>query len=502
MPEECWFMGLWLVLILSGLFGYWAVGRHVDRSNQQAFWLLWLILMTPPLFTVGSVIATKRTPALGWIILVWLVSAVLYGRLIRPRPIASEQKTEATAIDDPNALSPAPVATTEPPRPINEAEEDLLRQCFPWSTYFLEKIEYRAQAVVCRGKLRLDADQAYQTIKSNIAEHFGDRFFVIFQSGLNDQPFFALVPNTLGTIAQRRPVLLNYLLAVGSLVLAIITTCQMGAKLSGTTMAELRAHGELALQGWPYALTILSILGAKDISRYLLARWHRIITGLLYFIPLPFFPGTCGTFLQLQAPIPHRRALFDLGFASAALSLSIAIPTFWWGLQHSTVLSLSDKSGILDFASFNPRFSLLLTGISKLAMGKDFGADTAINLHPVAIAAYLGLLITAVNLLPFRRFDGGYIIHAMFGLRGSIIIGQISKVLLLILGFIQYQITGQNGCLLFAFLLTFFPIIGDPTLNDVAELDSRRDLCGMLMLAITVAIFLPAGGAIANLLHV
>jgi membrane-associated protease RseP (regulator of RpoE activity) len=304
----------------------------------------------------------------------------------------------------------------------------------------------------------------------------------------------------LDTIAQQRPVLLNYLIALGSLVFTIITTSRVGAIFAGVTFAELRTQGTLAIQGWPYAITILPILGAKDISRYLISRFYQITTGLLYFVPLPFFPGTCGTFLQIQSPVPHRKALFDLGFTSSGLSLLIAIPAFWWGLQHSTVVSLSNKSGMLEFASFDPRFSLLLSSISKLAMGKDFGIDTAINLHPVAIAAYLGFLITAINLLPFKRFDGGYLVHAMFGLRGSIVVGQITKLLLLVLGFVQYRATGHNGCLLFAFLLTFFPIVGDPTLNDVSELDGRRDFLGMLMLALTVAIFLPASEWISNLL--
>ncbi len=498
-------MELWLVLILSGLFGYWAVGRHVDRSNPQSFWLLWLVLMAPPLFTVGSVLLTKQPTAPIWTILVWVISFVLYGRIIQRLPATPQPVSPLTEPPDASAPSTDPIVAPTNLRPINSAEEVLLRQCFPWSTYFLEKIEYRAQAVVCRGKLRLDADQAYQTIKSNIAEHFGDRFFVIFQAGVNEQPFFALVPNTLSTIAQKRPVLINYLMAFGSVVLAGITTSQIGALLSGVTIAELRNNGALAIQGWSYALTILAILGMKDISRYLVSRFYQITTGLFYFVPLPFFPGTCGTFMQMRSPIPHRRALFDLGFFSSMLSLLVALPLCWWGLQHSTVVSLSAKSGMLNFASFDPRFSLLLSGISKLALGKDFGIDTAIQLHPVAIAAYLGFLITAINLLPFKRFDGGYLVHAMFGLRGSVIIGQITKILLMILVFIQYRLSNADGyslLALFVVFLIFFPTIGDPTLNDVSELDNRRDLWGMLLLAVAVAIFLPARGLISNLLQI
>ncbi len=497
-------MELLLVLILSGLFGYWAVSRHVDRSDPRSFWLLWLVLMAPPFFTIGSVLLTKRPTAPIWTILVWVISFVLYGRIIQKLPTASQP---APPIDAPlaNDSTPLPVINPTNLRPISTEEEDLLRKCFPWSTYFLEKIEYRAQAVVCRGKLRSDANLAYQTIKSNISEHFGNRFFVVFQAGLNEQPFFALVPNTLNTIAQQRPALLNYLLAFGSVLLAGITTSQIGALLSGVTIAELRSNNALAVQGWPYALTLLAILGAKDISRYLISRYYQIVTGLFYFVPVPFFPGTCGTFMQMRSPIPHRRALFDLGFYSSVFSLLLALPLYWWGLQQSTVVSLTAKSGILNFESFNPRFSLLLTGLSKLALGNDFGIDTAIKLHPMAIAAYLGFLITAINLLPFKRFDGGYVVHALFGLRGSAIIGQITKVLLVILVFIQYRLaeaTNYSLLAVFALLLLFFPTIGDPTLNDVSELDNRRDLSGMLLLALAVAIFLPAAGLLSNLLRV
>jgi hypothetical protein len=499
---EYQFMELWLVLILSGIFVYWVVSRNVNQTKTTHFWLLWLILMGPPLFTVGSVLLTKRPPALGWTVLSWVVSAVLYWRLIAKQPTTTPNSQDLPPATPSEESPPQPSEEATPLRPIDSEEEALLRQCFPWSTYFLEKIEYRPQAVVCRGKLRLDAEQAYQTVKENVAKHFGDRFFVLFQSGLNNQPFFALVPNTLNTISQQRPVLINYLLAMGSWILAWLTTSQIGALLSGLSMSELRSQGGLASQGWPYALTLLAILGMKDVSRYLIARLYHITTGLLYFIPLPFFPGTCGAFLQLRAPIPHRRALFDLGFASSLFSLSIALPALVWGLQHSTVVSLTEQSGILNFDSFNPRFSLLLAGISKVAMGKDFGADTAIDLHPVAIAAYLGFLITAINMLPFKRFDGGYIVHAMFGLRGTIIIGQVTKVLLVILGFIQYRASDQNGLLIAACLLTLFPTTADPTLNDVSELNSGRDWLGMLFLAMLVAIFLPSTGAISNLLRV
>jgi membrane-associated protease RseP (regulator of RpoE activity) len=482
-------MEQWFVLILSGMFAYWLLGHSVRRSNTSR-WLLWAILMAPPTITFASVQITKTTPPLVAIAMLWVVCAMLYWRLTQPLPTVAEA----------NAIAPLP--PKEPLRSISVEDEVLLRECFPWSVYFLESIEYRPQGVVCRGKLRTDAGAAYQTVKENITERFADKFFVLFQSGLTDRPFFVLVPDAIGQDKYKKPRFANYLLAASSWALAWVTTSQMGAILGGSTLKQIQQNPALAQHGWFYALVVLAVLGSKDIVKFWLCRWRRIATGLLYCIPLPFFPGTCGTLLQLYSPIPDRRTLFDLGFGSLLTNLVVATSALFWGLQHSTVVALSDESGILNFLSCNPRFSLFLTGLSKLALGSNLGAEMAIKLHPVATAAYLGFLMMAINMLPFKRFDGGYVVHAMYGVRGSIAVGQITKILLVVLGVVQQRITGQNGCLVFAVLLLLFPTLSDPTLNDVAEIDSRRDWLGLMLLAIMVLIFLPVTGIFGKLLGV
>jgi membrane-associated protease RseP (regulator of RpoE activity) len=444
-------MEKWIVLILSGMIAYWVLSLTIRRSAQVFRWLR--IKQSAP--------ATGSTP-------------------------------ESEVISPPKEATPL--------RSISAEEETLLRECFPWSVYFLESIEYRPQGVVCRGRLRTDAGAAYQTVKDNISDRFADKFFVLFQSGLSDRPFFVLVPDIIKD-KNSRPSFMKYMLAGLSWALAWGTTSQYGALLSGLKPEQLQQN-MMEPRGWLYALTVLAVLSSKDVVKYWICRWRRIATGLLYCVPLPFFPGTCGTLLQLRAPVPDRRTLFDLGFGSLVANLVLATIGLFWGLQHSTVITLTAESGILNFASCDPRFSLFLTGLSKLAMGQDFSTNTAIQLHPVATAAYLGFLIMAINMLPFKRFDGGYVVHAMYGVRGSITIGQIAKVILIMLGFLQLHLTGYTGSLVFAILLMFFPTISDPTLNDVTEIDSRRDAWGMCLLAIIVLIFLPVPGILGKFLGV
>ncbi len=443
-------MEKWIVLILSGMIAYWVLSLAIQRSAQISRWL----------------------------------------RINQSAPTDPKLEPEVFSL---------PKETT-PLRSISAEEEALLRECFPWSVYFLESIEYRPQGVVCRGRLRTDAGAAYQTVKDNISDRFADKFFVLFQSGLSDRPFFVLVPDIIKD-KNSRPSFMNYMLAGLSWALAWGTTSQYGALLSGVKPEHL-PQNIMEPRGWLYALTVLAVLSSKDVVKYWICRWRRIATGLLYCVPLPFFPGTCGTLLQLRAPIPDRRILFDLGFGSLVVNLVLATIFLWWGLQHSTVITMTAASGILNFDSCDPRFSLFLTGLSKLAMGQDFSTNTAIQLHPVATAAYLGFLMMAINMLPFKRFDGGYVVHAMYGVRGSITIGQIAKIILIMLGFLQLRLTGYTGSLIFAILLMFFPTISDPTLNDVTEIDSRRDAWGMCLLAIIVLIFLPVPGILGKLLGV
>ena len=118
----------------------------------------------------------------------------------------------------------------------------------------------------------------------------------------------------------------------------------------------------------------------------------------------------------------------------------------------------------------------------------------ALMLHPVAVAGCLGLVITALNLMPVGQLDGGHIVHAMFGQRRGAAIGQIARLLLLGLVFVQQEF------MLWAILLFFMPVVDEPALNDVSELDNGRDLLGLLALALLVVIILPAPHAITQFL--
>jgi membrane-associated protease RseP (regulator of RpoE activity) len=505
-------MAFWfLFLLLLGLATYLMVQHSVAQITRTPVWLLWLVLMAPAFLLTGwtAIYGVKQPPPPALFMWSLFVCILLYSILFQwgrqaPRDTQTPPQTPES---QPTMQPPTPEPIT---RPIEPREETQLRNCFPWSIYYIQNIEYRPQAVICRGQLRTKASNAYQQIKSNIEAQFGDRFLLIFQEGLNDKPFFVLVPNTqaakqTNTPQRNQERLTRPGLALLLLAATLLTTTLVGVRIAGVSLPKTGEIGsflkvlfspDVLLKGLPYALGLMTILGIHELGHYLTAKFYKIRSTLPYFIPVPFFLGTFGAFIQMRSPIPNRKALFDISIAGPLAGFIVTLPLLIWGLAHSDIVALTAKTRVFDFNSLNPKYSILLALLSKLALGSQLTATSGLDLHPVAVAGFLGLVVTALNLMPVGQLDGGHIVHAMFGQRTAIIIGQIARVLLLLLSLIREEF------LLWAIILLFMPLIDEPALNDVTELDNGRDIWGLLAMGLLVIIVLPLPEAIANFLQI
>ncbi|MEC4815266.1 MAG: site-2 protease family protein [Scytonema sp. PMC 1069.18] len=493
-------MTFWFLLLL-GLITYLMVQRSVAQITKTPVWLLWLVLMTPALlWTTWTVVyGGKQPPPRALMIWPLIICPLLYWLLFQwgRRSLQKTQSEARKPTESPLAIHPT--AEPVPVRPIEPTEETQLRNCFPWSVYYIQNIEYRPQAIICRGQLRTTPTNAYEKVKANIETHFGDRFLIIFQEGFNDKPFFVLVPNnqTSRATSRDRENVTRPGLALLLLLVTLLTTTLVGARIAGVTPTTVQINPTEILQGLPYALALITILGIHELGHYLTARFYKIRATLPYFIPMPFFLGTFGAFIQMRSPVPNRKALFDVSVAGPLAGFLATLPLLFWGLAHSNVVPVTDKTGLLNPDALNPKYSILLAIISKIALGSQLTATSAIDLHPVAVAGFLGLIVTALNLMPVGQLDGGHIVHAMFGQRTAAIIGQISRLLLLLLALLV-----QQDFLLWAIILIFMPLIDEPALNDVSELDNKRDVGGLLSMALLILIVLPLPQVIANWLQI
>ncbi len=189
--------------------------------------------------------------------------------------------------------------------------------------------------------------------------------------------------------------------------------------------------------GLPFAASLVAILLAHEMGHYLVALLHQVRVTLPYFIPVPFGAGTLGAVIRIRSQLPSRRAALDIAAAGPLAGLAVAIPLLLWGLAHSEVQAVTGPAVGSALASPFALLRVLLRGaplVSGEPTAQYFGdslltlgaarlvhgplpSGTDLVLHPVALAAWLGLLITTLNLMPMGQLDGGHVLYALVGRR-------------------------------------------------------------------------------------
>ena len=284
-----------------------------------------------------------------------------------------------------------------------------------------------------------------------------------------------------GEFVEREPrAWVNWLL----FALTIVTTTFAGAAHQGVDL--LREPSRFAV-GLPYALGLLLILGFHEFGHYFMARRHGIRVTLPYFIPVPFALGTFGAFIKMRSPAQDRRALFDVAVAGPIGGLIVAIPALLIGLRSSSIIAAPDAIGDgLMHHGASVGSSVLLSFLAKLSLGPALLEGHVLQLSPLAFAGWLGLLVTALNLLPIGQLDGGHIAHAMFGQRAGETIGSVAMWTLLLLGLFVWP-----GLLIWAIIVFFIAGGGAPPLNDLTPLSPSRRRLGYAAFAILALIITP-----------
>ena len=276
--------------------------------------------------------------------------------------------------------------------------------------------------------------------------------------------------------------LINLLL----LIVTLFTTLAAGAALSGvnlvdalTSAAPLRVVAAI-VAGLPFAGTLLAILGIHELGHYLAARYHKVSVTLPYFIPMPFNGiGTLGAFIALKSPMKNRKELFDIGIAGPLAGFAVAVPLLIVGVLLSPVVRGGVSALTLDFVGS----SLFIDAV--VAAFKTVPAGGTLALHPVLFAAWLGVLITGINLLPVGQLDGGHIAYALFGRRAHTI-ARVAFLLLLLAG-----LTLSSNWFFWALLALIGGLRHPAPLNDLSRLGLVRRLIGYATIALFFLIIIP-----------
>ena len=233
--------------------------------------------------------------------------------------------------------------------------------------------------------------------------------------------------------------------------------------------------------GLPFSLTIMTIIGTHEMGHYLTAKRYGVDTTPPVFIPFPLsIIGTLGAFILIKSPFPNRRSLIDIGLAGPFAGFVVCIPALFIGIATSRAhATVATDSGI------GLGLPLLFQWVVEW-LWPNLPADQDFLLSPVGLAAWFGLLLTAINLLPIGQLDGGHATYALFREKAH----RLSSLFFFALLPMSYFAPSWLFFALFAYVLGIrrpHP----PTLNDVTPLTRSRIVMGVLALIVFVLCFTP-----------
>jgi membrane-associated protease RseP (regulator of RpoE activity) len=329
------------------------------------------------------------------------------------------------------------------------------------------------------GELREEPQAAYDYLSPRLRQHG-------YTPLLQDDPAGAALLAVPGLVINRESRLWLSLLLFA---LTIASTIFVGGQeLTGYSLGH----------GLAFSASLLSILLAHELGHFLAARRLGVAVSYPFFIPLPVsIIGTLGAFISMKEPPPDRRALLSIAIAGPLAGLVVAIPVLLLGLSLSEIktfdqmeqearAAIERRDDVEQVAYFTEGNSLLYAGAKVLVFGRFVPTEDAdVDLHPVALAGWVGLLVTALNLTPAGQLDGGHIFYALAGPRAARTLTWFIVAVAVVLGFFW------QGWLIWAALIALLGRFRAPLLNELTPLDEQHRRLAVIAIIVFILVFTP-----------
>lgn len=242
-----------------------------------------------------------------------------------------------------------------------------------------------------------------------------------------------------------------------------------------------QSWSEAIINGLTYSSAVMAILFAHEMGHYLQARRYHVAASPPYFIPMPLTPfGTMGAVIVQYSGYADRKKLYDIAISGPLAGLVLALPIAWWGIQQSVVQVIPPNYKGMIYGD-----PLVMEWMYELVHG-PLAKNEEVVINPLLFAGWVGIFITALNLIPVGQLDGGHILYSLIGKRAHTV------AMLVLGGGMAYMVyTGSYQYTLIIVLLLFMGPRHPPTANDNEELGWFRILLGWLTLAFIFIGFTP-----------
>jgi membrane-associated protease RseP (regulator of RpoE activity) len=494
-PSETTIIALVLLTAL-GILGW---GYQRSRPYGKLGLLAWLqsvLLMAPWLVFFGLVAAGIYLNLVG-ILFIFLTSVAGYiylGRRLRTegqdtrlRERAAQRLRQQQEGEPPVAELPTGGEPIVPEvLPIPEADLKLIQGIFGIDTFFVTQTIPYQEGAIFKGNLRGDPETIYPRLAEKLTAHFGEKYRLFLVEGTEGKPVVIVLPSSNdpqpATLAQKN-------LALVLLVATIVTSLEAAGLLLGF---DLFSNWGRYREAIPLSLGLWAILAAHEIGHRLLAKRYNLRLSLPFFLPT-WQIGSFGSITRFESLLPDRTALFDVAFAGPAFGGAVSLAMLVLGLL------LSHPGSLFQLPTQFFQSSILAGSLARVVLGSRL-QQSLVDVHPLVVVGWLGLVITALNLLPAGQLDGGRIVQAIYGRKTA---RRTTIASAAILGIVALSNPANPIPLYWVVLILFLQRdLERPSLNELTEPDDTRAAWALLALFLMLATLIPLSPALAGRLGI
>ena len=485
-----------LLLVALALLG-WGYYRAKPLGPPGILaWLQSATLMAPWLLLFTLMGLEIRIPLAGVLLTIVLsIGVYIYlGRRLRelanldalaPPPVQSE---EMPAAGEPSPTINTDAATVSPQSKITSPPvpaEDLkaMQGIFGIDTFFItETIPYQ-DGVIFQGNLRGEVEEVYDRLSQKLEAALGHDYNLFLVANPEGKPVVIVLPS------HNSPQPMGQFQRGFAVVLALSTFGTCLASAAFLRGFDLLTHWERLGDAFPIAFGIFMILVVHELAHQALARKRQVKLSLPFFFPALQI-GSFGAFNRFESLLPNRTVLFDVALAGPAAGGLLSLCLLLMGL----FLSSSQSSLQMPVPFFQG--SVLVGTLARMVLGNALQADV-VGVDPLVIIGWIGLVITALNLMPAGQLDGGRITQAIYGRK---VAGQTTVVTLIVLAIASLV---NPLALYWAIVVLFLQRdLERPSLNELTEPDDTRAALGLLALFMMAAVLIPLNPGLAGRLGI
>lgn len=376
----------------------------------------------------------------------------------------------------PSMVSSEPIGI--PPEELNQ-----IKEIFGIDTYFLTETLPYQEGAIFKGNLRGDPDTAYEKLSERLKERVSDRYRLFLVMGPENKPVAIVLPQS----QDPKPLNLGQkALAAGLGVATIATSLEAGGIFQGFDWFSEWSRWPEAM---PIAIGLWVILLAHELGHRWMAQKYQVRLSFPFFLPT-WQVGSFGAITRFESILPNRSVLFDIAFAGPAAGGLLSLFLLILGL------SLSHPGSLFQLPSQFFQGSVLVGTLARAVLG-DVLQNSLVDVHPLTLMGWLGLVLSAINLMPAGQLDGGRMVQAIYGRR---IAGITTVATLIVLGFASFV---TPLALYWAIvILVLQRDLERPSSNEITEPNDARAALALLALFLMIATLMPLTPSLAGRLGI